>query len=366
MRQLSTLAILGFLAAGSCSKSDGLAAKDACKQGVVATCERILRCDGANGLADLGYASVDDCTVHMQAQTCAGTASDVCGPGETYHADAAQSCLNAMKDLACTSNSQPAVCEAVCTGPTSSSGGGRSGSSGGGTAGSSGSGATGSSGSGATTALQDACKNLVSVVCEKAFACGPTSKLAVALMAESGSQDECTSVLQDNCAQDTECPSGEIFQSANARQCAKAFEALPCANLDDTPPVCEQVCASSGSGGAGGTGGNGGAVATSGTRGTAGMGGSSGSGGTSSSGSAYQQFCNQVMMAFCDRCAASMGMTSQECLSASQDSCTTAGEAQLCTVGTFQVDQGQTCLETVKTTSCTEDLLACDARVLCK
>jgi hypothetical protein len=364
MRQLSTLAILGFLAVGACSKSDGLAAKDACKQGAVVTCERILRCDGANGLSDLGYASVDDCTVHMQAQTCTGTASDVCGPGETYHADAAQSCLDAMKALACTSKSQPAVCEAVCTGPTSSSGGGSSGSSGAGGRSGSSVGTAGSSGSRTTISYQDACRKMISVYCNKAFSCGSTSEVSATLMSEYASEAACVSDLLNGCLVDEGCGAGEIFQGAQANQCITAFAALACANVDDMPAVCDQVCVSSGSGGTGGTGG---AVATSGTRGTAGMGGTTGAGGTSSSGSAYQQFCNQITVTACDRCAVSLGMTSQACLSSFLESCTTAGEAQLCPTGTFQPDRVQPCLDAIKTMSCTgnDEVPACESEALC-
>lgn len=322
MRKISMLVILGFVGAGGCGGDNGLAAKDACKQSAVAFCERILRCEGSNGLSAIGYVSVDDCAIHMQTSTCSGT-SDVCGAGQTYRPDVAQSCVNAMKDLACTSQTTPAVCDEVCTGSTSPFGGG-------------------------PLSLQDACKKMAAVYCTKAFTCGPDSAISF-LASDYDSQAECASALETICAEDGGCGSGRTFRGDKANQCLTEFTALSCTQLDDQPAVCEEVCGSSGSSGTSGSGGTGGTV-------------------PAGSGPPYQAFCNEMMTAYCDHCGVAIGITTEACLSAVLGECATMKETDLCTTGSFQSGQGQACLDAIQTMFCTDSSStpACESEALCR
>ena len=66
----------------------------------------------------MGYTSVATCTSDMQASSCATPAQAGCDPGQTYHADQAQACVNAVTVWSCTdmaSGTTPASCDLVCT-----------------------------------------------------------------------------------------------------------------------------------------------------------------------------------------------------------------------------------------------------------
>lgn len=316
------------------STESGLAATDACKQSADATCERILRCDGQNGLARLGYISVDDCILHVKANTCSG-ASDICGANHTYQPDKALSCINALKNLSCNSQTTPAVCDEVCGGSSSPFGGG-------------------------SLSFGDACKKAAAVYCQKAFACGPDSALS-SLAEEYGSQAQCALELEKTCAKDGPCASEQRYHGDKANQCLTEIAALPCTQFDDTPAACDEVCSFAGSGGTSGS------TGTSGSGGTSGSAGTSGSSGTAGSGTAYQEFCKQIMTAFCNHCGGELGMTTGSCLSSVQASCTNMKETDSCPTGTFQPSKGQACLDAIGTMNCSSSspVPGCESEALC-
>jgi hypothetical protein len=81
-------------------------------------CPRILACAGQAGLTAMGYTSVAQCTSGMQASNCATPAAAGCDPGQTYHADQAQACVNAVPVWSCTdmtAGTNPAPCDLVCS-----------------------------------------------------------------------------------------------------------------------------------------------------------------------------------------------------------------------------------------------------------
>jgi hypothetical protein len=303
------LVILGLVGAG-CSGGGGLAAKDACKQSAMAFCERALRCEGSTG-----YVSLDDCAIHMQARTCSG-ASDICGAGQTYHAEKAQSCVNAMRDLACDSQSTPAVCDEVCTDSNSPFGG-------------------------ETVSIESACKRMGTVYCQKAFACGPDSPLS-SYASQYDSETECASSLEAMCLEDRGgCDSGETFHGDKANQCLTEYSALACTELDDQPVACEQVCTDS-----------------------------SDTGGSGLSGISYQELCRRMFAAICDRCYETLNTSSTaECLSKYQGTCAEVDASVFCPTGTYQPSKGMACVNSIENgTSCTGVGMtsACQEYSLCR
>ncbi len=104
---------------GSNSTGGGLTAHEACKQNIAAHCERTLRCKGEIWLTAIGYSSVEDCATQVAAEACTAL-SGFCPADQTYHPDKAQLCVDAVKNLECSTETPPAVCEEVCE---SSSGG---------------------------------------------------------------------------------------------------------------------------------------------------------------------------------------------------------------------------------------------------
>jgi hypothetical protein len=316
MRVISMLALMGLVGAGACGggSGNGLAAKDACKQNAAAFCERLLRCEGANGLSAMGYVSVVDCTEHVQASSCTG-GSDICSTGQTYNADKAQSCVNAVKDLACSSETSPPVCAEVCTDSPLSGG---------------------------SLSYEDACKKMATAVCSKAFACGYDSELSI-YVSEYSSEAACISEIQTGCSENQGCPTGKTYHGDKAKQCVTEFTALSCSNLGDQPAVCEEVCSTSSSG-------------------TGGM------GGVTPAGLSAREFCNQVYATLCDRCFVDLGISSvADCLSILQAPCVEATESDICPSGTYRPDKGPACVNAVKTESCRSGLAspACETESLC-
>jgi hypothetical protein len=315
MRVISMLALMGLVGAGACGGgSGGLAAKDACKQSAAAFCERLLRCEGANGLSAMGYVSVVDCTEHVQASSCTG-GSEICSTGQTYNPDKAQSCVNAVKDIACSSETSPPVCAEVCT--DSPLGGG-------------------------SLSYEDACKKMATAVCSKAFACGYDSELSI-YVSEYSSEAACISEIQTGCSENQGCPTGKTYHGDKAKQCVTEFTALSCSNLGDQPAVCDEVCSTSASG-------------------TGGM------GGVTPAGLSARETCTQVIATMCDRCFVDLGSTSKaDCLSEFQFQCADMSDSDMCPTGTYQPSKGLACVNAVKTGSCSEGLTssACETETLC-
>jgi len=110
-------------------------AQQLCNQSAAAMCEKASTCGGASALADMGYASVADCTKQSQAEDCA---NPTCPTGQTYHADQAQKCIDETKAQSCvdfTNGDPPVSCLLICSAagvpPASGGSGGDTGGSGG-------------------------------------------------------------------------------------------------------------------------------------------------------------------------------------------------------------------------------------------
>jgi hypothetical protein len=120
MRPILTIAMLGLLATGlgGCGSS-GSSQTDYCNQAVSITCDKMLSCLGATTMATLGYGSTAaECTTNLEAQQCSNPSTMTCPTaGQTFHADKAPACLDAMKALSCTDllAGTPAACVAVCS-----------------------------------------------------------------------------------------------------------------------------------------------------------------------------------------------------------------------------------------------------------
>jgi hypothetical protein len=294
----------------------GLAPNEACKQNIAAFCERTLRCDGTNGLSALGYTSVTDCTTQVQAKACMG-ASELCGAGQTYHPDKAQLCVNAMKDLACTSQASPAVCDEVCGEP---SGGG-------------------------SLPFANACQKMTETLCAKAFSCGPDSSLS-STVSQYASQAECVSGLLAMCSDNAGCDAGKTYHGDKAKQCLDQYAALSCSDFDHEPAVCKEVCSTSPSS-TGGLGDLTPAVV----------------------GLSPRETCRQAFEVLCDRCYVTFGSSSKsDCLAKYQSECTTMRESDMCPSGTYKPSKGLACVNAVKAmVSCTDIVSApaCDTDALC-
>ncbi|HXU04268.1 MAG TPA: hypothetical protein VN903_25080 [Polyangia bacterium] len=108
------------LASCSSSSSDKTADPQAlCKMGTASVCEKVYTCAEGAPLRALLGASQADCVTALNAEECANATG--CPAGQTYHADMAQACLDAIKAITCaqlagaSTNLFPPVCNMVCT-----------------------------------------------------------------------------------------------------------------------------------------------------------------------------------------------------------------------------------------------------------
>jgi hypothetical protein len=257
MRLATMLVLLGSLGVGlvGCGGSS-LSEKDACDQAMAATCNRTFVCDGAAGLTSMGFASEAECTTAMQAENCTNLS---CGTGETYHPDQAKACVDALKSQACTArDTEPTACALVCAaggsgfGGTGGSGGGVGGGGTSGYAGVGGGGAmVGGGGAGGSVAngtgglsAQDACKQVMSGICARTFACAGLAGLTALGYA---SVADCTSSEQaSNCATAAQagCSGGQTYNPTQGKACVDAVAVWSCTDLTTgtTPASCDLVC----------------------------------------------------------------------------------------------------------------------------
>jgi hypothetical protein len=224
MRFVTMLALIGSLGTGLVGCGGGLSEKDACNQAMAAMCERRFACEGATGLATMGsYATAADCTAGMQAMNC-NPAS--CDPGETYHSDQAKTCVDALKNQACsTLDTAPASCNSVC----SSSGSGTAGA-GGGMAGAGGIGGTGGAGAGGLSEV-DACKQGTAAICSWSFNCQGLNGLTDLGYS---SVAECTTGMQANC-NTSACDPGQTYHPEQAPVCLAALKSMACSSTLTMP-----------------------------------------------------------------------------------------------------------------------------------
>lgn len=200
---------------------------------------------------------------------------------------------------------------------------------------------------------QEACKQAMAAVCERAHSCGGTAWSNMG----SSSVAECTTEMQAlNCSDpaDYACDPGETFQEAQVPKCIDALKIQACTDLANMPTACDLVCrAGGGIIGGGGTGGAGGA------------GGSGGAGGGSSttSGSSARDACNQTMAIMCERTSACFGSAGLSELGyGSVAACTTGMQTDCATLPASGCDSGQTyypdqapkCIAELKSISCTD------------
>ncbi len=259
----------------------GLSQVDACLQGVAAMCNWAYGCQGASGLANLGYSSLADCLAQGQA-TC--STDGTCATGEIYHPEQAQPCINAIKIMACSSSITPPSCTLMCTASGSGSGGamggtgGASGGGGGFTSSSGGTivgtgGAVGGSGgvvggsggviggSGGTIggtggtvvgtstgtgglSAQQACMQVQSGICARLFAC--SGQVGLTGMGYA-SVAACTSGEQAaNCAtpEQAGCSAGMTYHPDQGKMCVDAVNVWSCADMasNTMPAACDLIC----------------------------------------------------------------------------------------------------------------------------
>ena len=106
---------------GSCSSSSKDAGADPqalCKMGSAAVCEKVYTCSEAAALRAFLGVDATACEVTLNAEQCA-TATG-CAAGQTYHADMAQACLEAVKAITCAQLTNaaaimPPACNMICT-----------------------------------------------------------------------------------------------------------------------------------------------------------------------------------------------------------------------------------------------------------
>ena len=113
MRRTTQMAILGLLGTGLLGCGSGGSSdspQGACKKAMAAECSKMSSC---NTLSGSGFTSVSQCTSALQSSMCTGTTAD-CDPGQTFHADKVQACVDAIAAGSCTDSAAPAACSAVC------------------------------------------------------------------------------------------------------------------------------------------------------------------------------------------------------------------------------------------------------------
>ena len=102
---------------GGSSVGAGLSPADACNQTVAVICERTSSCGGPQAL---------DCTKGLQNVNCDATRG-ACAPGQVYHPDQAQKCIDNFRAESCTdfgNGLEPTACGLVCTSGGGGIGGG--------------------------------------------------------------------------------------------------------------------------------------------------------------------------------------------------------------------------------------------------
>jgi hypothetical protein len=117
MRGLAAV-LLGFLL-GSCGSSDGGDPQALCNEGTQIACDRVFDCAEGEQLRPVLGGTKDGCLTTLRTNCGAMP----CPTGETYHADQAQTCFNALKATTCASltnpaTAVPAACTMICTGTT--------------------------------------------------------------------------------------------------------------------------------------------------------------------------------------------------------------------------------------------------------
>jgi len=128
MRNLSWAVLLAAVSMVGCGSDDspgGGGGGDPvamCNEGADAVCQKVFACAEAMSFRDFFGTSQADCATSIKAECSANSANMACDPGETYHADKAAPCLNAIKAVSCAQltsplGATPAVCAEVCTGP---------------------------------------------------------------------------------------------------------------------------------------------------------------------------------------------------------------------------------------------------------
>ncbi|HEY5452151.1 MAG TPA: hypothetical protein VIQ54_25525 [Polyangia bacterium] len=115
------VAVVLGLVLGSCSSSstnNGANPQALCKEGSAAVCEKVYTCNEAAALRAFLGADQAACETTLNAEQCA-TATG-CDAGQTYHADMAQACLDAVKAITCAQLTSievitPPACNMICT-----------------------------------------------------------------------------------------------------------------------------------------------------------------------------------------------------------------------------------------------------------
>lgn len=115
--------LLALMVGGCGSSSGGGNAQALCREGTQAVCDKVYDCAEGEPLRQFLGATKADCAAGLNTERC-GSATG-CEPGQTYHADQAQACLDAIKAVTCSqltspTSIMPAACsdEAICTGTT--------------------------------------------------------------------------------------------------------------------------------------------------------------------------------------------------------------------------------------------------------
>jgi hypothetical protein len=119
MRRIFGLSVLVFL---SCGGGDDLTPVEACKQEWSILCDKFFNCltadekEAAKPIIGLNAA---DCKAKFQASECNADKAK-CDAGETFHSEAAETCLSGIGTLSCNDVKQeqivlPASCDQVCT-----------------------------------------------------------------------------------------------------------------------------------------------------------------------------------------------------------------------------------------------------------
>ena len=220
--------------ASSSSGSDDLAA---CKSFASAFCSFLGRCGGTNGIEEMPFASVSDCTSAAQAQCgskrgfCSGSSACSGPPGycdnlpvRTFSASNARVCASGLSSVSCTAIGALSACGEVCQYVDEP----------GGTGGTSGGGGSGGSGGNSDTS---ACMNYLSASCRFLDRCNLLSTTPF------HSTSECISFMQSMCTTDGVClrsSSGNTFSASVANACASRFDSQSCSS--NPPSECQQLC----------------------------------------------------------------------------------------------------------------------------
>jgi|GEM_PF-3086352 len=215
---LSTFLLLGLLTTGllTCGGSS-LTPTETCNQVMAAMCDRLSAC----GM--IGSTTVADCTTSMQANNCSNPADIACPSGYVFSSAQAQKCVDEQKAQSCTdlgNDVMPTACGLVCT--VSNTGGG----------------------TGGNLPIQDACKQVMAIMCERTSTCLGASGLSALGYTTVAS---CTAEMQaEACGtpQQAACDTGTTYYPDQARNCISGLGTLTCADFtnDNYPPSCGLVC----------------------------------------------------------------------------------------------------------------------------